>query len=395
MKKFVINFFHTPILIVVLLIGVIFGIPALAKESQINEFAVAVGVGIDKAEDENFDYGVSFLLFIPIPDQTFTENYKVLNANSNSISDAVNQVGLYIGKKLRFAHIKTIVIGENVLDENLVEILDFFVRENDISSNTKVVSTNGSALDFLKFAEKIDSKMTTKISEIVSYNSEDLFGIESSLENLYSGYFSPTKTFLISSLKIKSDAGLSELGDDADKKIYNDGECVVFKDGKKISTMSGDLTKSLNLFLGRFENGFLTVYDVPFGETKSNLSFEIFGGNANMKPYFENDIPILELFLDIELELVEMETKDKSLIQESKMVSLTSSQVVYIENSIKKDLQSLLDFEKENNVDLTNFYCRFSNLDKTKFEKFLNSLDDKDDYIDNILIKTRVNLKFR
>ncbi len=406
MKKFVSLFFHTPILIVLCLIFTVFGIPALARESQINEFAVAVGVGIDKSENENFEYGVSFLLFVPIPDQTFTENYKVLNADGNSVSDAVNQVGLYIGKKIRFAHIKTIVIGEDILNENIIEMLDYFVRENDIASSTKIVSTNGKALDFLKVAEKIDSKMTTKISEIVSYNSDDLFGVESSLENLYNGYLSPTKTSLIATLKMKDDAGLSEIdggkkgvlsGEEnkqESKKIYNDGEAVVLKEGKKVAVMSGDLTKSLNLFLGKFDTGFLTVFDVPF-EKGINLSFEIFGGSSNTKAYFENDVPVLELFLDIEVELVEMETKDDTLLQESKTIAFSHKQKTFIENAIKNDIKTLLEFESENKIDVTNLYCVFENCDKTKFEKFLRTLDDKDSYIGNILVKTKVNLKFR
>lgn len=404
MKKFVKNVLCTPILICLFLVGVFFGVPALAKVAQINEFAVAVGVGIDKSEDENFAYGVSFLLFIPIPDQTFTENYKVFNAQGNSISETVNQVGLYIGKKLRFAHIKTIVIGENVLDENVVEMLDYFVRENDITSSTKVVSTNGKALDFLKIAEKIDSKMTTKISEIVSHNSDDLLGIESSLENLYNGYLSPEKTSLIANLKVENDFGLSEIdggkesggeekGDE--KKIYNDGETIVLKEGKQVAVMSGDLTKALNLFLGRFETGFLTVKDVPFGEVESDISFEVFGGRSSAKVFFENGVPVFELFLDIELETVEIETRNESFLKESKMVILSDNQKKFVEYFVKKCLQSLVEFEKENKVDLTNFYCYFSNCDNTKFEKFLNSLDDKDDYIGNILIKTKVNLKFR
>ena len=406
MKKFVSLFFHTPILIVLCLVFIVFGIPALARESQINEFAVAVGVGIDKSENENFEYGVSFLLFVPIPDQTFTENYKVLNADGDSVSDAVNQVGLYIGKKIRFAHIKTIVIGEDILNENIIEMLDYFVRENDIASSTKIVSTNGKALDFMKVAEKIDSKMTTKISEIVSYNSDDLFGVESSLENLYNGYLSPTKTSLVATLKMKDDAGLSEIdggkqgglsGEEnkqESKKVYNDGEAVVLKEGKKVAVMSGDLTKSLNLFLGKFDTGFLTVFDVPF-EKETNLSFEIFGGNAKTKAYFENDVPVLELFLDVEVELVEMETKDNKLLQESKTVALSNKQKTFIENAIKNDIKTLLEFESENKIDVTNLYCVFENCDKTKFEKFLRTLDDKDSYIGNILVKTKVNLKFR
>jgi hypothetical protein len=136
------------------------------------------------------------------------------------------------------------------------------------------------------------------------------------------------------------------------------------------------------------------VFDVPF-EKETNLSFEIFGGNAKTKAYFENDVPVLELFLDIEVELVEMETKDNKLLQESKTIALSHKQKTFIENAIKNDIKTLLEFESENKIDVTNLYCVFENCDKTKFEKFLRTLDDKDSYIGNILVKTKVNLKFR
>ena len=63
----------TPMFLVLLVILCVYGFSALGKPAEINTYAVVTSIGIDKIDEEDLNYEISLLTFIPIADQSFTE----------------------------------------------------------------------------------------------------------------------------------------------------------------------------------------------------------------------------------------------------------------------------------------------------------------------------------
>ena len=412
MKHFFKKIWQTPMFLIFVLIGLFYGIPSLGNPAEINRFAIVTAVGIDKTEQENFDYEVSLLTFVPVPEQTFTEFYKVISASGNSIEEALDYAGLYTGRQVGLSHIKTIVLSEDLFDEDVTKVLDYLMRDKEVSSSTKLIAVNGKAKDFLNSVKDLDGQSSYSVSEIVAYNEHYIYATGCSLESFFKGYFSPTKTSVmpVFSLQSSDDEGIStesgsdggdtssgdsggKNGEKGGKQIVNNGDAIVFKNGEKQKDISGDDIVKINYFRGEFKTGGITIEDFkgdPFG--KASLSFDISGKKLRNKVVFENGIPTIYTDIKFTVTLSEVKQEDEQFNKDVDLYNVTKNETSQIEKKIKMEMAEALEIMRESKTDVANFYTLMYNADKKNFKRFLDSLDDKEDYLRYTLFKTSVRV---
>lgn len=412
MKHFFKKIWQTPMFLIFVLIGLFYGIPSLGNPAEINRFAIVTAVGIDKAEQEDFDYEVSLLTFVPVPEQTFTEFYKVISASGNSIEEALDYAGLYTGRQVGLSHIKTIVLSEDLFDEDVTKVLDYLMRDKEVSSSTKLIAMDGKAKDFLNAVKDLDSQSSYSVSEIVAYNEHYIYATGCSLEAFFKGYFSPTKASIVPvfSLQSSDDEGIStengggggetssggsggKSGGQGGRQIVNNGDAIVFKNGEKQKDISGDDIVKINYFRGEFKTGGITIEDFngePFG--KASLSFDISGKKLRNKVVFENGIPTIYTDIKFTVTLSEVEQEDEQFNKDVDLYNVTKNETSQIEKQIKREMAEALEIMREAKTDVANFYTLMYNTDKKSFKRFLDSLDDKEDYLRYTLFKTSVRV---
>lgn len=412
MKHFFKKIWQTPMFLIFVLIGLFYGIPSLGSPAEINRFAIVTAVGIDKAEQEDFDYEVSLLTFVPVPEQTFTEFYKVISASGNSIEEALDYAGLYTGRQVGLSHIKTIVLSEDLFDEDVTKVLDYLMRDKEVSSSTKLIAMDGKAKDFLNAVKDLDSQSSYSVSEIVAYNEHYIYATGCSLEAFFKGYFSPTKASIVPvfSLQSSDDEGIStengggggetssggsdgKSGGQGGRQIVNNGDAIVFKNGEKQKDISGDDIVKINYFRGEFKTGGITIEDFngePFG--KASLSFDISGKKLRNKVVFENGIPTIYTDIKFTVTLSEVEQEDEQFNKDVDLYNVTKNETSQIEKQIKREMAEALEIMREAKTDVANFYTLMYNTDKKSFKRFLDSLDDKENYLRYTLFKTSVRV---
>ncbi len=92
-------------------------------------------IGIDLSEDKDKPYKVILKLFVPTSSfkQNPEANYTYLVEKGETLSEAIRMLETHIDKELDFGHMKLIVIGEELINNNKTkEILDFLLRRPDI-----------------------------------------------------------------------------------------------------------------------------------------------------------------------------------------------------------------------------------------------------------------------
>ena len=413
MKHFFKKIWQTPMFLIFVLIGLFYGIPSLGNPAEINRFAIVTAVGIDKSEQEDFDYEVSLLTFVPIPEQTFTEVYKVISASGNSIEEALDYAGLYTGRQVGLSHIKTIVLSEDLFDEDVTKVLDYLMRDKEVSSSTKLIAMDGKAKDFLNAVKDLDSQSSYSVSEIVAYNEHYIYATGCSLEAFFKGYFSPTKASIVPVFSLQSgdDEGIStengggggeqtssggsdgKSGGQGGRQIVNNGDAIVFKNGEKQKDISGDDIVKINYFRGEFKTGGITIEDFngePFGN--ASLSFDISEKKLRNKVVFENGIPTIYTDIKFTVTLSEVEQEDEQFNKDVDLYNVTKNETSQIEKQIKREMAEALEIMRESKTDVANFYTLMYNTDKKSFKRFLDSLDDKEDYLRYTLFKTSVRV---
>ena len=405
MKKYLSQLFKTPMLLVFLIICLIFAIPAVGQTAEINRYSIATVLGID-FDDETDEVLVSLLTFTPVAEQTFTENYKVVTAKGRSVSEALDFAGLNIGREIGLSHTKLVVLNKGLLDKDVSLYLDYLARNKFLGSETRLVVAESSTKDVLEAVQKLDSESSIKLSEVLSFNEDYIYASEASFQSFFKGMFGPTKVSLVPMISLRGEnEGLAVSGEatssedsntdpnEGTKEIENNGKTVVFKDGKLNTILEGLDIKKINLINGNFSTGSVVLEhfsDENFDDAK--LTFEILDKDIRSKVIFQNNIPIILMNGNCTVSLSEVQTKDGVVKKNVEFTGISNSVKNALEIKFKELISQGIEIMRDHKIDVIDFYTLMSNSNHKAFEKFLSTLEDKDDYLNSIVFKIGANI---
>ena len=405
MKKYPSQLFKTPMLLVFLIICLIFAIPAVGQTAEINRYSIATVLGID-FDDETDEVLVSLLTFTPVAEQTFTENYKVVTSKGRSVSEALDFAGLNIGREIGLSHTKLVVLNKGLLDKDVSLYLDYLARNKFLGSETRLVVAESSTKEVLEAVQKLDSESSIKLSEVLSFNEDYIYASEASFQSFFKGMFGPTKVSLVPMISLRGeDEGLAVSGEatgsedsntdpnEGTKEIENNGKTVVFKDGKLNTILEGLDIKKINLINGNFSTGSVVLEhfsDENFDDAK--LTFEILDKDIRSKVIFQNNIPIILMNGNCTVSLSEVQTKDGVVKKNVEFTGISNSVKNALEIKFKELISQGIEIMRDHKIDVIDFYTLMSNSNHKAFEKFLSTLEDKDDYLNSIVFKIGANI---
>ncbi len=406
MKLFVKQLVKTPMLFVFAVMCIFFGFTAIGQVAEVDRYAIATAIGIDFAEDSEYEYEISFLVFIPVAEESFTEKYKMISSQGNSLSEATDYAGLHLGRQVGLSHIKFIVLNEEMLDTDVSDFLDFLMRNNNLSSSTKLIATDSTAKEFLTQAQKLDSESSIKVSELISYNLNYIYATDSSLETFFKGTYGPTGVGLMSKMTTSDGEGISASlieGESSSSEqsssegessgILNNGDTVVLKNAVKKLVISGDELKKINLLRGDFKTGSINIKNFSNDEiTNAEMAFDIVGQSINQKIKFENSIPVIYMDINLKLRLTEIKTEEGVEQENIELFVITDDIAIAIEKDVKNLMAEGLEIMRENKLDMANFYTTLHNSNRRAFLNFLDSLDDQENYLNHIIFKVAVRV---
>ena len=170
------------------------GLPQLALER-----ALVLAFGIDKVEQ---GYELSAQVMVPQSNQSgYTEKREVKSETGSTIDQALANLRLKVGRKLALAHTNVIVVSDSAIGENILNLLDVFMRSRDIGNYAVVVSTPDSAKEILTVASQEDAGADMLLS-IINFSHKFIYGQETTIDEIMHGYYSRSKTSLLSRLEL-------------------------------------------------------------------------------------------------------------------------------------------------------------------------------------------------
>jgi len=407
MKFFLTQFIKTPMLLVFLFMTLIFGLGALGKTAEIEQFAIVTAIGIDTIDEEENNYEVSFMTLIPVAEQNFTERYKIVSAKGRNVSEAIDFAGLNIGRQVGLSHLKIIVLSQELIREDLYNFLDYLARTIQLSLSTKVVATHDdTAKSFLETAQQLDSESSIKVSELIAFNSDYIYSTDSSLETFFKGSFGPTKVGLMACLTTQnggtqvletmssngSSMGGESSGSNPESNIT---QCHIdiFKDGKFVMNVDGKEIKKLNFVRGDYSTGSIEINhftDKYFDD--ADVTFEIFGKKQKLNVTYQNGIPVVQIDTKLTLRLSEVKNKGGILKENVEFFAISEEAVKAVEQKVKNSMSDGLTIMREHQIDLADFYTFLFNNNKKAFKNFLSSLEDEEDYLNHIVFRASIKV---
>ena len=430
-----------PFILVLVIILLFFTPFAIFSPGESRKRAIVLAIGLDKIEDK---YEISLLTFIPTPNQEFTESNSVISGIGSSISEAVFDAQLTLGKNIGLSHAKTTVVNEKMLEEDITSSLDYLSLIASLSENTVFICTNSSAKDLLLATSSLEENLGLKLDQLISYNSNEVYTMDTSLEAFYRGYYSPQKSSIIGYIEhVKEDeqnqtssqdnsqsnsqsesqsggaSGEQSGGDEnsssqsavkqsnsssqseqksltekdkqrgsisGQSEILNIGEAVVLREGKKVAMLDIDNINSLKLLTNKKSFDTIKITDVKYEQDKAfDMAFTIKNKQVAIKTDFQNGVPMFIINLNLGVQLSEIDTKGEEFKEESQFTQITQEIDAKIQNVLKNEFVKALKILRDSKADVIGVYEKFYRSNRKDFLKFLNNLDDKDDYLNNIV----------
>ena len=167
---------------------------------------VITGFAVDKSQEGVYE--VTAQAVIPSPSiQGGSGEAKIdfISEHGKSVSDCINKIAYKIGKTDALSHTNFILLGEGVINENIVSQLDFFNRSEKLADNILVLITDGNAKEMIKKTKDLDMTVAVSMQRLFLDKEQNINGLMTPVNDIYNSVFTKSKSLIISGLNIQNE----------------------------------------------------------------------------------------------------------------------------------------------------------------------------------------------
>lgn len=385
---------------------------AIYEKSEFEKRAIFTSVGIDKVEE---GYEFSGLVVVEEDPTKISSNVEVVSSKGGNIAEAIYTLSITLGKEIGLAHCDSIVVGNGLEEENLAEVLDYFIRTSNLTKNTNLISCSGSAKELLEANTNNKDENGITFSKLISTGSDYLAVVEMNIEEFYSRYFNRSSVAWVTIIDMEEESGGesassggSSQGEQAGgessggqskseekKKLKCDGSFSVYKKGVKAFELRGDEAVAMNLLNPYTKKGYLTITDVEEnGIVKEKMGIKIIKKKTDLKYYFSDGVACLDINFKMYAEVVELQSPNPTL--ESINISKThigDNTKKAIKEKLSSNLESVIEKAKEKKVDIFSLCDRLYRFKNGEFKKYIKESEIEEQYISNFKVNLNVEIE--
>lgn len=388
----------------------VFSLSFVNKPSQSETQGIVTSMAVDYAEEQ-----VELACSVVTPTSSLNSKSTLYSAKADTIAEAVELIGMQLGKSLGFAQCDVVAVGSGLVEQGIVRALDYFTRTKKVGKNVLLVGFEGKAKEIIESFIYLEENLSLQIPQILKYNKEFILAVDSNLENFYLGYYGDSGISIMPKVSMKeentsggievtlTETSPSDLGaqggdgsEQEQKKLYfvNDGKTTVLRRGVKVMDIEPYQIKKLNLFLSDAKYGTFKVKGVEDDIYKNaDVVMRLEDKTSVLKYRFKDGTPILELNLTLYLqveEIIETEKNKKLLRREDEL--MTDAVVKKLSEKLNRNLNEAVELMKTNNIDLLQLSGMFNKFHYGKWEKYKSKPENQENPLQNIKFEWDINI---
>lgn len=322
-----IDFFKKRIGLIILLVTILAFPSSLSTQARLNMRAIVTGLAIDKVDDK-YEITAQIVKTSPSTEsggEKATVNF--VSDNDKTIIGAISKLSYKTGKTAAFSHTNFLIIGKDVLEEDLTITLDYFMRDNITNDSMLLLMAEEKASDEIKKTKDVELSIAIGLQKVFMYREKEGDGVMTSLLNFMKESKTESATSVVSLLTLekndesKEDNPLS--GESSSSAANSSGESGTEDGGEQGGGSKYQYFKAQTdlccfvegRYVGKLEKeevlGFMlanekaTIDDVYVDEIESEilkanrLGVKIKDKTNKFKIRFENNVPCLDLKVKI------------------------------------------------------------------------------------------------
>jgi spore germination protein KC len=266
-----------------IVISLTFNLTGCWSQRELNDYAVVVGVGIDKDEETG---NILLTAQIAKPGKLAKDSkgsgsnekaYWNISDTGETIFSTVREYTHESSRRLYWQHNKIIIFCREIAEDGVLNCIDYFVRDHETRTAAEIfVSDTDKASDILDVKPELEKIPSIDIDKLIK------------VQQLNSETYSINLLTFIQRLMSKTTASVAPLikitGEGEEQKISVSGTAV-FKKDKLVGKLNKPETRGLLWVDDKVKSG-IVVVDCPGGDGKVDL--EIMKASSTVTPEIEN-----------------------------------------------------------------------------------------------------------
>lgn len=370
-------------------------------------------VGIDKEEDT---IKLSALAVIPKGGNDISSNLEVFEGEGATVSEALNKISNDTGKKIGLSHCDCIALSKDAMEDNITKYLDYFIRTSNLATNATLIATEGKASDLLSATKNSNNLLDLSLRNIVQFKEERSLLESVNIEKFYRQYYTEGSTFYMPILTTEDNTTSSEEGSNTsggssnsgenssegsgggagqgEKKISDNNKVAVLIEGKYYRELDEDEYFIYSLINNNTKGFSIKVEDInDSAVTHSDEIFEQVNKIVFPSYSFKDGTPTATYNIILNLRVDEISGENFSYEAIDGLHNFLDDSVKgNIQTQVKNKLSTSLEKMRKEKMDILNLYANFNAFKTKEWKKYINSLEDKDDYLSKIDIKINLTL---
>ncbi|TKH45143.1 Ger(x)C family spore germination protein [Paenibacillus terrae] len=306
---------------------------------ELNELAIAVGMGIDKQGDQ---FRVSVQVVDPgeaaakkgsgvrAPATLYTEE-------ADTVFEAIRKITTLSPRKMYFSHLRICVIGESIAREGMAKALDLLSRDHQFRTDFYIVVSKGtSAENTLKIMTPLDPIPANDLFSALETSEKNWSpSMTVTLDELIAALTSKGMQPILTGLRIVGNTEMGESNDNVQKidppvRLQYSG-LAVFRKDKLIGWLNETESRGYNFILGKVQSsvGFVAC---PEG---GKVVTEIIRTQTAIKGSVNRREPRINVKMQVEANVGEVECQGLDLTKVSTIYEIEKKEEEKIEEIMK------------------------------------------------------------
>lgn len=349
-------------------------------KKDIRNRLVIQGIGIDIENDKKYSVTIQAIdtnaQAATSSDGASQPPLKTYKTKGDTIYTALKSVTETEGKIPLYSQNRIIILGKSITEENMSDVIDFFVRDVENSSSVYIAAAEKTAGEILEAKNGQEYISARSIETGISSYEYDARIFELQLFDLINRYNSGTKDFAMPLLSLKEEKG--------EKSVEISGTAL-FNSTEYREKISKDETVYLNILYNKLNNTAL-AYDI---DDNKKVSLNIVDSKTTRNVTIKNGQPVFKIKVKMEADISEISGGVSSAMKEKDIEKIALMGEKYIEKETKNLVYSLYEEYNSDSAGLGRLiYIRHKDFYK-KNEKKLDSV------LQNSIYEVEVDLKIR
>lgn len=349
-------------------------------KKDIRNRLVIQGIGIDIEDDNKYCVTIQAIdtnaQSATSSDSASQPPLKTYKMKGDTIYTALKSVTETEGKIPLYSQNRIIILGKSITEENMADVIDFFVRDVENSSSVYIAAAEKTAGEILEAKNGQEYISAKSIETGISSYEYDARIFELQLYNLINRYNSGTKDFAMPLLSLKDEKG--------EKSVEISGTAL-FNSTKYREKISKDETVYLNILYNKLNNTAL-AYDI---DNTKKVSLNIVDSKTVRTVKIRNGQPVFKIKVKMEADISEISGGVSSAMKSNDIDRIALAGEKYIKKETKSLIYSLYENYNSDSVGLGRLiYIRYKDFYKEN-EKNLDFV------LQNSSYEVEVDLKIR